>query len=99
MGSQHAAGHPAGGASPRGTGGLITMFRTTIKGLLGHKLRLGMTLLSIVIGVGFMAGTLVFTDTVAKTFDDLWSSTSKGTDAYVRSSSTVKAQGPGDDQR
>jgi len=74
------------------------MFRTTIKGLLGHKLRVLSTMVAIVIGVSFMSGTLVFTDTIGKTFDDLFASVIKG-DAFVRSTITVKSQGPGQVQR
>ena len=33
------------------------MWRATIKGLLAHKLRLGLTALGVVLGVGFVAGT------------------------------------------
>ena len=36
------------------------------------------------LGVAFMAGTLVLTDTIGKTFDDLFADVYKGTDAVVR---------------
>ena len=36
------------------------------------------------LGVAFMAGTLVLTDTISKTFDDLFTEAYDGTDAVVR---------------
>lgn len=73
------------------------MFRATLKSLLGRKLRLVLTALSIVLGVGFVAGTFVLTDTMNKAFDDLFAQTSAGTDVIVRATSafTPEAGGPG----
>lgn len=65
------------------------MFRTTLKSILAHKARLGMTALAVVLGVGLMAGTLVLTDTVGKTFDDLVADIYDGTDAVVRSTEQI----------
>ena len=48
------------------------MWRVTIKGLLAHKLRLALTALAIVLGVTFIAGTFVLTDTLHNTFDNLF---------------------------
>ncbi len=45
------------------------MFRTTLKNLAARKLRLLTTSLAVLLGVAFMAGTLVLTDTIGKTFD------------------------------
>ena len=60
------------------------MWRATLKGLLGHKLRLALTVLAITIGVGFVAGSFVFTDTLSSVFDDLFAGTTTGTDVTVR---------------
>ena len=60
------------------------MFRTTLKTLAARKLRLFTTSFAVLLGVAFMAGTLVLTDTIGKTFDKLFSDVNKGTDAYVR---------------
>lgn len=60
------------------------MFLTTIKGLVAHKLRLFATALAVTLGVAFMSGTLVLTDTVNKTFDDLWGNVYQNTDVVVR---------------
>ncbi|HVM01521.1 MAG TPA: FtsX-like permease family protein [Acidimicrobiales bacterium] len=56
----------------------------TLKGLLGRKRRLFTTALAVTLGVAFMAGTLVLTDTIGKTFDDLFGDAYKNTDVQVR---------------
>ncbi|MFF5446982.1 ABC transporter permease [Streptomyces sp. NPDC012888] len=42
------------------------MFRTALRNILAHKARLMMTVLAVTLGVAFVSGTLVFSDTVAK---------------------------------
>jgi putative ABC transport system permease protein len=69
------------------------MWKVTRKGLLAHKVRLLLTMLSIVLGVGFVAGTYVLTDTINKTFTDLFRETTKGIDVAVRTNATFSAQG------
>src|SRR4051794_24068938 len=73
------------------------MFRTTVKTLLARKLRLVTTGLAVLLGVAFMAGTLVLTDTIGHTFDNLFANVYGTTDAVVRAPSTFEAQGQ--DQR
>jgi putative ABC transport system permease protein len=65
------------------------MFQLTIKELLAKKLRLLTTALAVMLGVAFMSGTLVFTDTLDSTFDGLLSDAYSGTDAYVRGQSEL----------
>jgi putative ABC transport system permease protein len=65
------------------------MFRLTIKELVAKKVRLLTTALAVVLGVAFLAGTLVLTDTVLKTFDGLLADANGGTDAYVRGSTEL----------
>ena len=60
------------------------MLRIIMRGLLARKFRLFATALAVTLGVAFMAGTLVLTDTIGKTFNDLSSGVYKGTDAEVR---------------
>src|SRR3712207_3227172 len=52
------------------------MWRATLRNLLAHKLRLALSGLAIVLGVAFVSGTMIFTDTLARTFDDLFKTTS-----------------------
>ena len=60
------------------------MWRVTIKGLLAHKLRLALTALAIVLGVTFIAGTFVLTDTLHNTFDTLFGNIYQNIDFQVR---------------
>lgn len=74
------------------------MLTTTLRSITAHKARLAMTGLAVVLGVAFMAGTLILTDTVRRTFDDLFTDVYAGTDAVVRSSDVISSPfGP--DQR
>lgn len=70
------------------------MRRVTIKGLLAHKLRLALTALSVVLGVAFVAGTFVLTDTLGATFDTLFAEVTGSTDAQVRSTQELSPQDP-----
>jgi hypothetical protein len=45
--------------------------KITVRGVLARKLRLALTALAIVLGVTFVTGTLVLTDTLNRTFDTL----------------------------
>jgi putative ABC transport system permease protein len=65
------------------------MFKLTIKELGARKLRLLTTSLAVLLGVAFMAGTLVFTDTVGATFDAALADANEGVDAYVRTPSEI----------
>ncbi len=65
------------------------MFKLTIKELAAHKLRLLTTAIAVVLGVAFMAGTLVFTDTIGASFDSALAEANQGVDAYVRSPSEI----------
>ncbi|MFD3481892.1 ABC transporter permease [Streptomyces sp. NPDC058665] len=45
------------------------MFRTALRTVLAHKARLLMTVLAVMLGVAFVSGTLVFTDTLGNAFN------------------------------
>ena len=60
------------------------MLRTTLKNVLAHKLRLALTALAVVLGVAFMSGTFVLTDTIKHTFSSLFAQTAAGQTAVVR---------------
>jgi putative ABC transport system permease protein len=68
------------------------VWRATIKGLLAHKLRLGLTALAVVLGVSFMAGTFVLTDTINHTFDKLFAQVNQGVAVTVRASTSFGQQ-------
>ncbi|HEY7947766.1 MAG TPA: ABC transporter permease, partial [Acidimicrobiales bacterium] len=63
------------------------MWKATLKGLLAHKLRLALTAVAIVIGVTFVSGTFVLTDTLHNTFTTLFSGIYQHVDFEVRGKS------------
>ena len=69
------------------------MLRVTLKNLRARKLRLLLTGIAVTLGVAFMAGTLTLTDTVQRTFDDLFGNIYQHTDAVVRTMAFVVAPG------
>lgn len=50
------------------------MFRVALKSLLGRKVRLLMSTFAIVLGVAFVCGTLIFSDTLSKSFATIFAS-------------------------
>lgn len=60
------------------------MRKAILKNLIAHKLRLLLTALSITLGVAFVAGTFVLTDTMSFTFDRLFENVTRGIDLSVR---------------
>ncbi len=73
------------------------MWRATVKSLLARKVRLALTALSIVLGVGFVAGTFVLTDTTNRAFDQLFATAASKFDLVVRSKPAFQQEpgGPG----
>ncbi|GAA2607892.1 ABC transporter permease [Dactylosporangium fulvum] len=59
------------------------MLRATIKSLLSRKLRLTLSALAVVLGVMFVSGAFVLTDTLGRSFDNLFKSVFEGTDVSV----------------
>ena len=60
------------------------MFHATITSLVARKLRLLTTSLAVLLGVAFMAGTLVLSDTIGRSFDGLFADANAGTSAVIR---------------
>jgi putative ABC transport system permease protein len=56
------------------------MGKVATRGLLARKLRLALTALAVALGVTLIAGTYIFTDTITKSFDTIFTETNKGTD-------------------
>jgi len=63
------------------------MIRTALKTVFAHKLRLLLTALSVMIGVAFIAGTFIFTDTIDNTFNQLFDDVFEGQDVIVQAES------------
>ncbi|MCP4307943.1 MAG: FtsX-like permease family protein [bacterium] len=62
------------------------MIRTALKTVFAHKLRLALTALSVMMGVAFIAGTFIFTDTINDTFGQLFDDIYEGQDIIVQAS-------------
>ncbi|GAA2989571.1 ABC transporter permease [Streptosporangium longisporum] len=59
------------------------MLRTTLAGLRAHRLRLALTALAIALGVGFIAGTFVLTDTIDAGYTQRFSAAADRLDVAV----------------
>src|SRR5579864_2444132 len=69
------------------------MWNQALKNLSAHKLRLALTAVAVVLGVAFMAGTLVLTGTIKHTIDGLFRQTTSGYSVVVRATTPYSASG------
>ncbi|AQS69226.1 ABC transporter permease [Streptomyces pactum] len=69
------------------------MFRTALRNVFAHKARLLMTVLAVMLGVAFVSGTLVFTNTIS---DALQNSSAKGFDQVDVAVTTEYQEAEGD---
>lgn len=60
------------------------MLRVTLQGVRGHIVRFVLTTLSVMLGVAFVAGTFVLSDSLHATFDRISTGSAVGTDVVVR---------------
>jgi len=60
------------------------MFRATIRGIVAHRVRLALSLVAVLLGVAFVAGTYVLTDTLDRSYDGLFSDTVADVDLVVQ---------------
>lgn len=72
---------------------VFAVVRIALANLLRQKRRLIGTTSAIVLGVAFLVGTLVLTDTMRAAFDDIFTSANAGTDVVVRSSERIGGGG------
>lgn len=68
------------------------MVRATFRSLLARKVRLVLSALAIVIGVGFVSGAFVLTDSLSRTFDSLFTDVNKNIAVAVRGEESKTAQ-------
>ncbi|GIE74470.1 ABC transporter [Actinoplanes philippinensis] len=66
------------------------MLRATLKSLLARKLRLVLSGLAVILGVMFVSGALVLTDTLNRTFDSIFSDVYAATDVSVTAKPKVE---------
>ncbi|MFF5259604.1 ABC transporter permease [Actinomadura viridis] len=65
------------------------MAKVTLRNLAAHKIRLVLTAVAVILGVSFVSGTLIFTDTMNRQFDDLFNGIGKGVAVDVRAKKVV----------
>lgn len=59
------------------------MLRVSLKGVWAHKVRLVLTALAIILGVGLISGVYVYTDTIGKAFDGIFADAYSGIDIAI----------------
>jgi putative ABC transport system permease protein len=67
------------------------MLHITLRTLAARKLRLALTAVAIVLGVAFVSGTLVLTDTSSALFDEQFADVNEGVDLIVRTEAAFGA--------
>jgi putative ABC transport system permease protein len=60
------------------------MFRATLRSLMARKLRLVLSGIAIILGVGFVAGSFILTDTIGKVFDDIFANANQKVAVAIR---------------
>ena len=63
------------------------MLKTSLKGVWAHKFRLVSTVLAIVLGVGLISGTYIYTDTIGNAFDGIFADAFEGIDIVISAES------------
>ena len=69
------------------------MLRATLRSLLSRKLRLLLSAMAVVLGVSFVSGAFVLTDTLGRVFDDLFVSVNDKTSVEVRGEELFEGEG------
>jgi len=59
------------------------MFKTALANLRAHKARMLLSSITVLLGVGFVAGTLIFTDSIKQSFYDSFARQAKNVDAAI----------------
>jgi len=60
------------------------MWKATVKGIVAHRVRLVLSMVAVLLGVAFVAGTYVLTDTLQHSYDGLFTQTVANVDVVVR---------------
>jgi putative ABC transport system permease protein len=72
------------------------MLRATFRNLFARKLRLTLSAIAVVLGVAFVSGTYVLTDTINATFTSLFSDANRSVDVGVQAKSAFTQNGNAD---
>ncbi|GGS49302.1 ABC transporter permease [Streptomyces cinerochromogenes] len=65
----------------------MTVLKTSMRNFVAHKGRMALSAIAVLLSVAFVCGTLVFTDTMNTTFDQLFQATSSDVQVSAKSSS------------
>ncbi|MEU7378488.1 FtsX-like permease family protein [Streptomyces sp. NPDC042207] len=65
----------------------MTVLKTSLRNFFAHKGRMALSAVAVLLSVGFVCGTLVFTDTMNTTFDKLFQATSSDVTVSTKTSS------------
>ena len=69
------------------------MTKVALRGIAARKLRAAITVVAVLLGVAFIAGSYVLTDTINRSFDDIFDTAYQGTDVAISSSTTGQMGG------
>jgi putative ABC transport system permease protein len=75
------------------------MWKVTLKGIWSKKVRFLLTGVAVMLGVAFVSGTFVLTQTITNTFNGLFNDIYQHTDAVVRAKQEFSTQGFGNEGR
>ncbi|WP_171064022.1 ABC transporter permease [Actinomadura soli] len=67
------------------------MYKLVLRGLAAHRARLLLSTVAVVAGVAFVAGTLIFSATLDRSFDRAFDDLGRGTDVVVRTDRAFEA--------
>ncbi|MDP9100592.1 MAG: FtsX-like permease family protein [Actinomycetota bacterium] len=73
------------------------MLRATLRSLLARKLRLLLSGVAVILGVAFVSGTFVLTDSLSRVFDQLFATVNAGSAVDVRAAALFSSTGRGPD--
>ncbi len=68
------------------------MFALTLKSIRARKVRFALTSVAVVLGVAFMVGTMVLTQTIQQSYNGIADNVFASTDAVVRSDRTIQGE-------
>lgn len=86
-------GRPNGGSEPD------AMWKATVKGIFARKVRLALTAVAVLLGVGFVSGTYVLTDTLNQSFQGVFGQTLAGVNLVVQRTAPFGGGGSADRER
>jgi putative ABC transport system permease protein len=70
------------------------MLRATLRGLVARKLRLLLASFAVLLGISFVSGAFILTDSLSKVFDNLFATINQGTAVTVQGVSAFNSSSP-----